>query len=94
MAKPDARTVTLTPEQAAYIDEKVASGGASSTEEVVAQALSVMKQRDIDIDTWLSEEVIPHLDDLEVHPERFTPMDTVFERLDQRMRASAEKKAG
>lgn len=50
---------------------------------------SVQARKCRDIDIGLREEVVPHHNNLEPHPERFTPMNIVFDRLDRRMKVLA-----
>ena len=81
MAKVTKRTFSLTEEQAAYIDEKVASGGYASGSEVVREGLRGMQKNDAALERWIREEVLPELDAYEADPSRALPLDEAFDLL-------------
>lgn len=59
MPKVQKRTFSLTQDQSAYVDAKVAAGGYASSSEVVREGLRAMQQRDAEIDRWVTEQVVP-----------------------------------
>jgi len=70
MAKVRKRTFSLTEENAAYIDARVASGDYVSGSEVVREGLRAMQARDAAIERWLREEVVPTIRAYETDPSR------------------------
>ena len=96
MAKVTKRTFSLTEEQAAFIDQKVASGGYASGSEVVREGLREMQVRDEAIEAWLRQEVLPAIEEYDADPSTGIPAEEFFEKLldelavpdeDQRKRA-------
>jgi len=81
MAKVVKRSFSLTEEQAKYIDEKIASGGYASGSEVVREGLRGLQEGDEAIETWLREEVVPTLEELDKNPSRAIPIDEAFAQL-------------
>ena len=77
MSKAQKRTFSLTEENAAYIDSKVASGAYISASEVVREGLRAIQERDAAIERWLHEEVVPVYDEMAAHPERRIPAEEV-----------------
>lgn len=57
MSGTEKRTFSLPPEHAAFIDEKVKSGGYASGSEVVRAGLRALQEHDAAIERWLREEV-------------------------------------
>ncbi len=83
MAKVVKRTFSLTEEQAAVIDEKVASGEYASGSEVVRSGLRAMQERDAAIEAWLREEVLPTMQRIEEDPSRLLTEEEAFARLEE-----------
>jgi antitoxin ParD1/3/4 len=81
------RTFSLTEEQSSFIDRKVASGEYVSGSEVVREGLRTMVERDVAIEKWLREEVVPTAKEMEAHPERLIPLDEAFDRIEAKIRA-------
>ena len=81
MSKAQKRTFSLTEENAAYIDGKVASGAYLSASEVVREGLRAIQERDAAIERWLRDEVVPVYDEMAAHPERRIPAATVRDEL-------------
>ncbi|MDC7675195.1 type II toxin-antitoxin system ParD family antitoxin [Asticcacaulis machinosus] len=54
------RTISLTRDQVAYIDEKVKSGDYAATSEVIRAGLRALQERDQAIARWLREEAMKH----------------------------------
>lgn len=70
MAKVTKRTFSLTEEQAAFIERKVASGGYASGSEVVREGLREMQQRDEALEIWLRNEVLPAIEEYDADPSK------------------------
>jgi antitoxin ParD1/3/4 len=47
--------ITLKPEQAELIQQKINSGKYNNAEEVIAEALQLLSQRDLEYQTWVEE---------------------------------------
>ncbi len=91
MTKVEKRTFSLAPEQAAYIDELVASGTFVSGSEVVRAGLRALQERDAAIEQWLREDVALAYDALKADGSRARSADDVAGRLRRR---HAERSAG
>jgi antitoxin ParD1/3/4 len=76
------RTISLPPEQAAYVDAKVASGDYASASEVVRAGLRALKERDEAIERWLRDEVAPAYDAIAAAPDRALGLEAVFADVD------------
>ena len=94
MTKVQKRTFSLSEEQSAYIDDKVAGGGYASSSEVVREGLRALQERDAVIDRWIREEVIPTYDRWKAGEEKEYTLDEVADFLRERRSARAAKKAG
>lgn len=86
------RTISLSSEQAAYIDEKVEKGDYASVSEVVRAGLRALRERDAAIEQWLHTEVAAAYDAMKANPDRAVPLDAAFTKL--RDRHSARKAQG
>jgi antitoxin ParD1/3/4 len=91
MGKVSKRTISLPPEQAAYIDSKVSSGAYASSSEVVRAGLRALQERDAVVERWLHEEVVPAYDAIKANPERKLPARSVF--AEAKARFSGRRKA-
>jgi antitoxin ParD1/3/4 len=78
------RTISLSSEQAAYIDAKVRNGDYASASEVVRAGLRALHERDAAIEQWLRTEVASAYDAMKAHPDRAIPLDAAFARLRDR----------
>ena len=81
MPAAEKRTVSLSTQQAAFIDAQVASGAYASASEVVREGLRALQARDAAIERWLREEVVPAYDEMKAHPERSVPLDDVMREI-------------
>jgi antitoxin ParD1/3/4 len=93
MPKVVKRTYSLTAEQAAFIDRKVASGEYASGSEVVRSGLREMQEHDAIIDRWIKEEVLPTYERWKAGLEKEYTIDEVFSHLNARRQERAAKKA-
>jgi len=78
MSKVSKRTVSLPADQADYIDGLVASGGYASASEVVRAGLRALKERDVFVERWLRDQVVPVYDAMIADPARAIPAKDVF----------------
>ena len=94
MSATEQRTISinLSPEDAKYIDAKVASGRYASMSEVVLESLRNSQERDEEIERWLREEVVPTYDEMRAHPERGIPAEEVFAKLKTRLTEQQKRK--
>jgi antitoxin ParD1/3/4 len=81
MPAAEKRTVSLSAEQAAFIDAQVASGAYATASEVVRDGLRALQARDAAMERWLREEVAPAYDEMKAHPERGVPLDDVMREI-------------
>ncbi|MDO8360009.1 MAG: type II toxin-antitoxin system ParD family antitoxin [Devosia sp.] len=86
MAKVVRRTFSLTEEQAEFIDKQVEMGGYASASEVVRETIRAMQDDDAALEKWLTEEVLPTIEEMEAHPERLVPIDEAFDRIEAKLR--------
>lgn len=86
------RTISLSKEQAAYIDAKVEKGDYASVSEVVRAGLRALRERDAAIEQWLHTEVASAYDAMKANPDRAVPLDSAVAKL--RDRHSARMKQG
>jgi antitoxin ParD1/3/4 len=86
MTRFENRTVSLTAEEAEYIDAKVASGEYGSASEVVREGLRNMQEHDAAIEKWLREEVVPSMEAYKADPSsaKLLTVDEVREQLRKR----------
>lgn len=84
MTPVEKRTVSLSPEQATFINEMVASGAYASASEVVRAGLRALQQQNAAIDRWLHDEVAETYDAMQADPDRAIPVQAVFDRLRRR----------
>jgi antitoxin ParD1/3/4 len=78
MAAVEKRTVSLSSEQAGYIDALVAKGAYASASEVVRAGLRALQERDAAVERWLREEVAPVHDAMLADPSRAISSDQVL----------------
>lgn len=81
MPAPKTRTVDLAAAEAAYVEEKIASGAYASASEVVAAGLEALRDRDVAFERWLREDVAAAYDEAMAHPEDLLSVETVFAEL-------------
>lgn len=93
MTRVQKRTFSLTDEQVAYIEAKVAAGNYATSSEVVRAGLRTMQERDAAQDRWLKEAVLPVVRAMDADPERAIPLDEAFDRLDAMIGARNAKTA-
>lgn len=81
MAGTEKRTVSLAPENAAFIDAKVKSGGYASGSEVVRAGLRALQERDEAVENWLRTSVAPTHDDVKSGKSKTFPIGDVFDEI-------------
>ncbi|MGO4124237.1 type II toxin-antitoxin system ParD family antitoxin [Inquilinus sp. YAF38] len=81
MSATEKRTFSLPAEQAAFIDQLVASGAYATSSEVIRAGLRALQERDAAVERWLREEVAPTYDAWKEDPSRVIPIDNVFDSI-------------
>lgn len=81
MATTVKRTISLSREQADFLDTKVGIGDYASASEVVRAGLRALKERDAAVERWLQENVAPVYDAMQANPGRARPAKEVFKTL-------------
>ncbi|PZQ10865.1 MAG: type II toxin-antitoxin system ParD family antitoxin [Ancylobacter novellus] len=74
----DPRTIALSDDQAAFVDDLVASGVYRSEEDVIRAGLDALRLREAEMADWLAREVTPVIEALEADPSRAIPAEQVF----------------
>ena len=92
MARVEKRTVSLRQEQAAFIDDLVASGAYASASEVVRAGLRALEERDAAVSRWLRDEVAAVNEAMQADPDRTILIEDVM--TDLAARHSQRTKAG
>ena len=73
------RTFSLPSEQADYIDKLVSSGTYATSSEVIRAGLRALQERDVAVERWLREEVVPVVAAMRADPDRGIPAKEVFD---------------
>jgi len=81
MAPAAKRTFSLPREQSDYIDELVESGAFASGSEVVRAGLRALRERDLAVDRWLRQDVVPVAAAMQADPQRAIPLADVFDEV-------------
>ncbi|HET8727324.1 MAG TPA: type II toxin-antitoxin system ParD family antitoxin [Alphaproteobacteria bacterium] len=81
MAAAEKRTFSLPSEQASYIDKLVSSGAYATGSEVIRAGLRALQERDLAVERWLRDEVVPVAAAMQADPDRAIPADRVFEEI-------------
>lgn len=84
MAPAEKRTFSLPREQSDYIDELVASGAFASGSEVIRAGLRALRERDVAVERWLAQDVVPVVLAMQADPQRAIPLKDVFDDVRQR----------
>jgi antitoxin ParD1/3/4 len=78
------RTVILSADQADYVNDLVAAGSYASPAAVVGAGLDALRERDLSVEQWLCEEVVPVYDAMQAEPGRGLSADAVLDAIDAR----------
>ena len=82
--------ITLSPDMAALVDRKMASGQFASESDVVRAGLEALAQRDDAAEGWLREDVAPAYDRYVSGKTRSHSLQDVADRLEKRIRSSGD----
>jgi antitoxin ParD1/3/4 len=92
-SKVSKRTISLSPEQAAFVDAKVASGDYASVSEVIRDGLRIVKARDDEFEHWLRTKGVEAYDQHMANPSSGVPIEDVLLEVEARLQARITKAA-
>ncbi|MGN6423741.1 MAG: type II toxin-antitoxin system ParD family antitoxin [Asticcacaulis sp.] len=75
------KTISLTKEQAAFIEAQVASGQYANASEVIRESLRREQRHAAALEKFIREEGAKAYDDYMAHPERALPIDEAFAKI-------------
>lgn len=85
------RTVSLAPEQAAFLDAQLARGAYASASEVVRAGLRALQEREAAVETWLNDKVAATWDRMHADPGSARAAEDVLQTLRGRHDAQAKR---
>jgi antitoxin ParD1/3/4 len=80
--------ITLPADLAARVRDKMQTGRYASEDEVIAESLAALEDRESEVEDWLVNDVWPALDRWRADPTRAIPLDEAFANLDRRIAES------
>ena len=83
-------SITLPHEMARVVQEKVASGAYASVSEVLRDGVRALMDRDLALERWLREEVVPGHAEYRRDPAKAVDADDLLDRLRARRIAEVE----
>jgi antitoxin ParD1/3/4 len=87
------RTISLSQEQAAFVDAKVASGDYASVSEFIRDGLRIVKARDAEIESFIATKGVEAYDEMRLNPETALNIDEAFLQLEAYRQARLLAKA-
>ena len=72
------RTFSLTKQQSEYVDAAVSAGGYASGSEVVREGIRVLQERELKLQKWLNDEVLPEYQAWLANPDDVLTEEEVF----------------
>jgi antitoxin ParD1/3/4 len=86
-------SITLPVEMAKMVRDKVSSGEYASESEVIRDGLRTLAARDVAVEKWLRDEVVPTIKAHDADPSRSLSAEDVRERLQLHMAGRRAKKS-
>jgi antitoxin ParD1/3/4 len=80
--------ITLPADLAERVRDKMQSGRYASENEVIAESLAALEDRETEIENWLANDVKPAFDRWAADPKRSIPLDEAFASLERRISGS------
>lgn len=77
--------VTLPPDMARMVEEKVAGGEYATEDDVIRDGLRALQDRDAAVERWLREEVVASCREMAADPSRGVPAGEVLGRIKARV---------
>jgi Arc/MetJ-type ribon-helix-helix transcriptional regulator len=77
--------ITLPADLAARVRDKMETGRYASENDVIAESLAALEDRESEIESWLVNEVGPALDRWRADPARAIPLDEAFASIEKRI---------
>jgi antitoxin ParD1/3/4 len=87
------KTISLTREQAAFIEAQVASGQYANASEVIRESLRREQRHAAALEKFIREEGVKAYDEMKAHPERAIPHEEAFGQLYARIEARKKVRA-
>jgi putative addiction module CopG family antidote len=72
-------SITLPREMAEQIEKKVESGAYASVSEVIRDGIRTLLDRDVALERWLREEVVPGIEEYRADPSKGIPASKIKE---------------
>ena len=87
------RIISLSAEQADFIDQQIKSGAYASTSEIVNAGISALQERDAELESWLRKDVAATYDAMQADPSRAVSLKSVFDQIRDHHRVRMSRKA-
>lgn len=84
-------SITLPHEMAQMVKDKVASGEYASESEVIRDGLRTLQARDVALENWLRQEIVPAYEAYRADPSRAIPAEEAFAGVEARYEAKRAK---
>ena len=85
-------SVSLPADRAEAVEKKVKSGAYASVSDVVRDGVRALLDRDIEVEQWLRDEVIPGHDEYLADPTKGVPAEEIFDRIKSRRAGRATRR--
>ena len=84
-------SITLPHDMAELVERKIRSGAYASVSEVMRDGVRALMERDVAIERWLREEVVPGHAEYLVNPSKAVPAEELLGRIKARRRPNEKQ---